>query len=409
MTFEPQLIPYKLSDLSLYSDDPHSSQTLITTLTEDIMLASPGDCLSLLANLHSQRNNFRFDVDFPYRPQKSGEESGVQFLLSQLERAHRPGGDHTLRTEQVGETGVDRMRLYISTSRHFGFRKTDVMKCADVITLAVTDPWHEIEFETRDLPPHCSSPSEGAGGAMSWELYAKLVKEHLHFSESAVQFSQQLYQDICREKDLGAREIELIQKHPRSRERGETTEVLLQNLVNFKLVMRAGTTEPCLIAMEFAGIWSHPIMGLESEQTTHEVHSLLEKQYITCFRPWLGLIGSYVGWNTGMLNQLTRSIHSCIATHNGISELKLLYNLNGFCQLRHLRDILQTLVDSGFIRRTVLERVGVETGKPTLLSKPPTYVSRLSFESSNRDPGSIFYESIPGKDLTASELMLEEN
>ena len=85
------------------------------------------------------------------------------------------------------------------------------MKCADVITLAVTDPWHEIEFETRDLPPHCSSPSEGAGEAMSWELYAKLVKEHLHFSESAVQFSQQLYQDICREKDLGAREIELIQ------------------------------------------------------------------------------------------------------------------------------------------------------------------------------------------------------
>ena len=81
-----------------------------------------------------------------------------------------------------------------------------------------------------------------------------------------------------------------------------------------------------------------------------------------------------------MLNQLTRSVHCYIVMNTGVSEVAVLHYFNGFCQLRHLRDILQTLVDSGFIRRTLLEGTGGETVegkiKPTLLSTPPAYRSR---------------------------------
>ena len=54
---EPQLIPYSLSDIPLYSDNPDSSDTLVTTLTEDVMLVSPADFYSLLKHLHSHPNN----------------------------------------------------------------------------------------------------------------------------------------------------------------------------------------------------------------------------------------------------------------------------------------------------------------------------------------------------------------
>lgn len=54
---EPQLIPYSLSDVPLYSDNPDSSDTLATTLTEDVMLVSPADFYSLLKHLHCHPNN----------------------------------------------------------------------------------------------------------------------------------------------------------------------------------------------------------------------------------------------------------------------------------------------------------------------------------------------------------------
>ena len=38
--------------------------------------------------------------------------------------------------------------------------------------------------------------------------------------------------------------------------------MLVQNLVNFEMVMRAGTTEACLVAREYSEMWQHPIIGL---------------------------------------------------------------------------------------------------------------------------------------------------
>ena len=83
-----------------------------------------------------------------------------------------------------------------------------------------------------------------------------------------------------------------------------------------------------------------------------------------------------------MLNQLTRSIHCYVVMNTGVSEVALLHYFNGFCQLRHIRDILQTLVDSGFVRRILLEAIGGEAierkKKSTLLSSPQLYKLRQS-------------------------------
>ena len=120
---------------------------------------------------------------------------------------------------------------------------------------------------------------------------------------------------------------------------------------------------------------------LDSIQSVENARSTLKGECVTCFRPWIGLLSSGLVWNKTMLNQLTRSIHCYVVMNTGVSEVGLLRYFNGFLQLRHLRDILQTLVDSGFIRRILLEGIGGAMEckkKPTLLSIPQLYESRQS-------------------------------
>ena len=90
------------------------------------------------------------------------------------------------------------------------------MKCADIVTLAVSDPWSTVEFETRELPPHfpsypLSEQSADSSAGMSWEVYARLVREHCRYSKTDIEISKSLFEEISEHKMIGAREIDLIQ------------------------------------------------------------------------------------------------------------------------------------------------------------------------------------------------------
>ncbi|KAI6660383.1 General transcription factor 3C polypeptide 1-like [Oopsacas minuta] len=413
---EPQLIPYSLSDIPLYSDNPDNSQTLITTLNEDIMLVSPADFYSLLKHLHSHPSNFRLDIELPYKIRKLGEESSCQFPLTVYERSAKLQKSNSSQTSNnpvpmdVDEI-EDKKDRYSSTSSYFGFSKIDVMKCSDIVTLAVSDPWSTVEFETRELPPNFSCYPDSQIEEITWESYVKLATEYLHYTQSDVDISQSMLEVISEQKVLGVSELELIQNSSSCGDSGLNNEILIQNLVNFKLVIRAGTTEACLIAREYSDTWLHPLLGLDSIQSSEQTQATLAEQCVTCFRPWIGLISSDLSWNKLMLNQLTRSIHHYIATESGVSELSVLNYFHGFCQLRHLRDILQTLVDGGYIRRILIEEIGDNihgSKKVTLFSKPNIFTMRQVNEMSNREPGRIFYEGIPGKDISGTDLMLQD-
>ena len=89
------------------------------------------------------------------------------------------------------------------------------MKCADIVTLAVSDPWSTAEFETRGLPPYFPSyplPEQAADSTagMSWEEYARLVIEHCSYSTEDIEISKCLFEDISEQKVIGARELYLI-------------------------------------------------------------------------------------------------------------------------------------------------------------------------------------------------------
>ena len=85
------------------------------------------------------------------------------------------------------------------------------MKCADIITLAVSDPWSTAEFETRGLPPTSHpTPSLEQTAGMSWEQYARLVREHCSYSTGDIGIYKCLLEDISEKKVIGARELYLI-------------------------------------------------------------------------------------------------------------------------------------------------------------------------------------------------------
>ena len=86
------------------------------------------------------------------------------------------------------------------------------MKCADIVTLAVSDPWSTIELETRDPPPSHPLPEATADSTavMSWQDYTRLMREHCSYSTEDIDISESLLKDISEEKVLGARELDLI-------------------------------------------------------------------------------------------------------------------------------------------------------------------------------------------------------
>ena len=87
-----------------------------------------------------------------------------------------------------------------------------VVKCSDVVTLAVSDAWSVVEFETRELPPDfCNPESQRNAGDMTWHLYVKLVTEHLHYSQRDVTESEEILRIITEQKVMGAPEIDIIQ------------------------------------------------------------------------------------------------------------------------------------------------------------------------------------------------------
>ena len=87
-----------------------------------------------------------------------------------------------------------------------------VVKCSDVVTLAVSDAWSVVEFETRELPPDfCNPGSQRNAGDMTWHLYVKLVTEHLHYSQRDVTESEEILRIITEQKVMGSPEIDIIQ------------------------------------------------------------------------------------------------------------------------------------------------------------------------------------------------------
>ena len=88
-----------------------------------------------------------------------------------------------------------------------------MVKCSDVITLAVSDAWSMVEFETRDLPENfsCNPGSQREVGDMTWDLYVNLVTEYLHYSLKDVAESEEILRIIRDQKVMGAPELDLIQ------------------------------------------------------------------------------------------------------------------------------------------------------------------------------------------------------
>lgn len=88
-----------------------------------------------------------------------------------------------------------------------------MVKCSDIVTLAVSDAWSVVEFETRDQPSDfsCYAGSQGKVGEMTWDLYVKLVTEYLNYSPKDVADSEEILRIIRDQKVMGAPELDLIQ------------------------------------------------------------------------------------------------------------------------------------------------------------------------------------------------------
>lgn len=106
---------------------------------------------------------------------------------------------------------------------------------------------------------------------------------------------------------------------------------------------------------------------VDSNQS-EEINQKLRENYISSFKPWYGLTTSCLQWNDSLLNKLFTSFLSYICNYPGVSESNIMQHFSGYIQLKQLREILQCLIDSGYIKRYSLAGRTV-ANKVTLFSR----------------------------------------